>query len=207
MNFFDIINSTGKGNSNPGPAEYEFCAVTKAYLKALAEKAGLDGSLSPNPATLSLMKSVGYAKFSKFLIHVKDWLNLTRPMPLLFFKAIGGDLALIDEALELDRAEFSTALARCPVPKIFVSRAISCVYVRSQFPPEIKTEAEAVAYLRQVCIESQRISWISFPGIKLISCDPTGSVGETVYTPGVTVTRHTLSFRGDWADLGTVRIG
>jgi hypothetical protein len=165
MGFFESMNWTGRADSNPSPAEYEFCAVTKSYLKALAVKAGF-GSPRPNLLTLALMKSAGYANFSKFLTHAKDWLSLTRPMPLSFFTAIGADLALLDKALELDRAEFSTALARCPVPKFFVCRAMATVYVRQHFPPDVTTEGDTIEYMRQVCIESQRMSWISFPGIK-----------------------------------------
>jgi hypothetical protein len=206
MDLFSMINWERLAVANEVEG-YEYCRFTKAYLDALARKAGIDFSHRPCPASLVLMEKAGYKNWSKFLTHLAEWHALTRPMPRTHFEALGGELRILETALEADREAFERALAACTVPRHWTRRIMPAVYFREHFPPGLATQEECVDYVLQCCAITQCRACIDFPGLKTIWCKPDGGCFETLRRPGVKLSKHTLEFDADGAGIATTRIG
>ena len=71
MDLFSMINWEQLAVENEVEG-YVYCRFTKAYLEALARKAGIDFSHRPFPTSLALMEKAGYKNWSKFRTHLAE---------------------------------------------------------------------------------------------------------------------------------------
>ena len=205
MSLFEIINWEPVAKQRK-LTDYEFCQHTKAYLRKCLAQAGGDFSHRPSATDIRLMRGAGYNNWSKFRRHSLEWHDLTRPMPLPYFAAIGGDWRRLDTAVEADRQIYEAARRNLGVPAGWVLRIMAAVYQWRTFPPGLITEQDHIQYVLDFIRSKKLRAFISYPRIEHIWCEPDGTVHRTHYVPGYQVTKRFLVFDEDGSTQGTTRL-
>lgn len=154
----------------------------------------------------ALMVAAGYAKSQKFEKHRRQWHDLSRPIPKGYLSAIGVNLPLLDDVVELDRCEFAQVLALPRCPRSYVVKLLPAVYQHRPLPEGI-AEDEAVEILAHTAREEKRIAWIHYPELLTITAGRTGNVSRREYWPELHQTRCWIYFADRGLGLGSVSIG
>jgi hypothetical protein len=92
--------------------EYERFYHTKAYLQSLSPlPLGSFKLTGKDRETFNaMMEASGYAHYSKFLMHKKEWDRLERRIPLQYLRFLGVERNTLDFVLDLDYREYEEAV-------------------------------------------------------------------------------------------------
>lgn len=160
-----------------------------------------------------LMSVSGYAKYFKFLDHLKKWNRLMMKVPNRYLEHIGCKQNVIEFTYELDRQEYEKALEVARYPRIGILRIFAAMYSPLYFP-DGSSEEEAIQFLvekqRKMAAEHQGNQFsmaINYPGIKMIFVEAHGKIETKYYRPALRFSRFYLFVdTEDGSHQGTCRI-
>ncbi len=155
-----------------------------------------------------LAVACGYRKLQKFDRRRRRWNEGKGRIPLRYLKAIGVDLALLQDCVALDCRQHEAALQKPRFPRFFVARAAAAIYTRLQLPKGT-TEEEAIERMREHAMATGRSCIINHPGLPLVFVSRDGRVISESLAPELQVTGGAISFgdRGDGVGVMRIRRG
>lgn len=186
---------------------YDHGAHAKRYLRECAERSGLYlEEPGRDESMLAGMWAAKYTSWDKFVRHLREWHELTRPVPRTYANFIGAREPALLAAVEQDRAEHAQALLADPVLCSWTVRLIAGVYQRQDFPDECQQEAQCIDYVRAMCSPHGKRANIHVPGLKTLWIEPPdGRVSTTTYVPGVRFTKTQIVFAETGEHEGTMQ--
>lgn len=192
-------------------ADYERFRNTRAYINNQYED--FIRNRPYEEVHLELMAVSGYAKYFKFLDHLKKWNNLQMKVPNRYLEHIGCKQNVIEFTYELDRQEYEKALEVARYPRIGIFRIFAAMYSPLYFP-DGTSEEEAIELLKEkqkkMAEEHSGIQFrmaINYPGIKMIFVEAHGKIETMYYRPALRFSRHYLFVdTEDGSQQGTSRI-
>ncbi|MGI4789960.1 MAG: hypothetical protein ACRYFS_14050 [Janthinobacterium lividum] len=200
-----LTNTTGNvaeiisGFTSPAPpslGDYRFGAHLTSYLGTL---------VAASPLTLAERadaSGIGTAKFPKF---ESAWVRLTRPIPRLWFAAVGGDYSVLDQAVENDVRAYDAVSDMAQPAAWFTERLIPAFY-RRQLLPKGLSETEAVEYLFERARTSRFASCLGCSGIRTYWFWADRGYSLDLHRPTIKLTRAWIIIGGE-SMTPTSRIG
>ena len=155
-----------------------------------------------------LADACGYRKLQKFDRRRRRWNDGKGRIPLGYLEALGVDLALLRECVDLDRREHDRALQTTRFALFFVARAAAAIYTRVELPKGT-TEEEAIERMREHAMATGRSCLVNHPTLLTILVSPDGGVIAKSLEPELQVAGGTTSFgdRGDGVGVMQIRRG
>ncbi len=127
-------------------------------------------------------------------------------IPLRYLKAIGIDLALLQDCVALDCRQHEAALQKPRFVRFFVARVAAAVYVRVDLP-QATPEEEAIERVREHAMATGRSCLINHPTLLTILVSPDGGVIAKSLEPELQVAGGVISFGECGDDVGVMRVG
>ena len=158
------------------------------YIRFRHTKAYIRSKSLLHPSGKEIMASIGYRSLGKFIVHRKEWDELTRRIPVKYFSAIGVDLYVLRFTLELDQQEFDLALELPFSPKSYGVRLQPTIYHTMDFPSHT-TEEQAIHFLKDYSKNTHTYCFITVPDIKSVWVQPDGAVLTTLYRPELEINK------------------
>ncbi len=192
---FQHLNLTG--NSPNKVEDYIYCRHVKDYLLSQHQKSGKD--------IKDIAAASGYTKLDKFKMHLKNWQDLTSPIPKKYLQAIDVDLDTLLSLFELDKAEYESALKIPRNVSTCTVRLMPAAYATYSFGRMV-SEEEAIELAKDHSKKTNFNCIINFPGLFSIQIYPDGEVSKTYYNPTIEITKEWVKFGLDGSSLGVMRI-
>ncbi|MHC9542906.1 MAG: hypothetical protein AB9903_25620 [Vulcanimicrobiota bacterium] len=195
----DFFKSVFLSDSSPNKVEgYEPYRNVRKYLAHLWS--------SKWKQKKEIGKACGYRNLTKFHRRMEQWMSLGGDIPMTFFEQIGGDLNILEMAMEVDQAEYDRARERISLPKVFITKMLPGVYSRGRLPENL-CEAEAIEYLKEYSREMKMRCIIQYPCILDIVIEPDGKIWRCNYRPSVKMKGGTLTFSNEGSGLWSTTLG
>lgn len=182
----DIINCFSVRDINTC-ADYERFRNTRAYINIQYEE--FIRKRPHEEVHRELMTVSGYAKYTKFLDHLKKWNQLQMKVPVRYLEHIGCKRNVIEFTAELDLQEYEKALEVARYPWVGILRIFAGMYSPLYFP-DGTSEEEAVRMLvekqKDMAAKHNGIQFrmaINYPGIKMIFIEAYGKTETQYYWP------------------------
>ncbi len=153
-----------------------------------------------------LADACGYRKLQKFDRRRRRWNEGKGRIPLRYLKAIGVDLALLQDCVALDCRQHEAALQKPRFVRFFVARVAAAVYVRVDLP-QATPEEEAIERVREHAMATGRSCLINHPTLLTILVSPDGGVIAKSLEPELQVAGGVISFGECGDDVGVMRVG
>ncbi len=160
-----------------------------------------------------LMLASGYAKYFKFLDHLKKWNSLRMKVPNRYLERIGCKQNVIEFTYELDRQEYEKALEVARYPRIGILRMMAAMYSPLYFPDGTSEEAAIELLIKKqkkMAADHHGIQFrmaINYPGIKMIFVEAYGKIEIQYYRPFLRFSKSYLMFdTEDGSGQGTCQI-
>ena len=177
-------------------SDYERFFHTKAYIK------GKSDSFTNEK---ELMRKCEYASLNKFRIHRKAWVNLERPIPIKYLRAIGVSLDTLRFTVELDGEEYEQALSLPFSPRKAVIRVMPTIFSTVELPEGVNEE-DAIFVLKKMSRKIGKYCFINFDNVKTVFAEPDGFVFAKFYPPMVEIRKDLIIASHDGAAIGKVRL-
>ncbi len=181
-----------------GPDGYHWGRHHRRYIAWCAERCPL--------SLKDLAETCGYRKLQKFDRRRRRWNVGSGPTPVRYLSAIGVDLGLLGECVDLDRREHEAALLRPRFPRFFVARVAAAIYTRLELPKGT-TEEEAIERMREHAMATGRSCIVNHPTLLTILVSPDGGVIAKSLEPELQVAGGAISFGERDDGIGIMRVG
>lgn len=192
-------------------ADYERFRNTRAYINNQYEE--FIRNRPYEEAHRELMVVSGYAKYAKFLDHLKKWKELGMKVPARYLEHIGCKRNVIEFTAELDLQEYEKALEVARYPRVGILRIFAAMYSPLYFP-DGTSEEEAVRMLvekqKDMAAKHSGIQFrmaINYPGIKMIFIEAHGKTETKYYRPRARFSKsYLLPETEDGSMMGTCSV-
>lgn len=173
------------------PEGYVWCRHLKRYLRWQFS----------NCEVLEFVDAVGYPDYNHFEHALNDWLNLSKPIPAAFMRAIGVDVELLKCILEIDQKEFDQSLLRPTPPKLFWIEDVDACHLPQPLPFGT-TLTEAIAYIeRYLLSRPDTRAYLHWPYLQTILFEHGQATLTVAYRPELRLEQAHYSFGKDGSTL------
>lgn len=178
--------------------DFERCRHTKDYLAHCSRTCGVDRK--------TLWRITGLKHLTKFDKFRAQWHALARPIRKVYLEAIGVDLDVLREVVELDRKDFAAALTLPRHPRSVMIYLFGGIYLHRPIP-EDWSEEQALEWMQAHTAERGLRTLLSYPDLLTYIVWPERGLKRYEYWPRLRETKTEVDFGPSGAGIGTLSIG